>query len=494
MSLASAAAPLPADAGIVIVGGGFAGIGMAMRLRAAGQHDFLLLEQGDRPGGTWRDNRYPGAACDVESHLYSFSFQPKPDWSRDYGSQAEILAYLDQCISAADLQPQLHCGCAVAEAHHDAVRARWRLRLADGRQLSCETLIIATGALSRPALPDIPGRQTFAGESFHTARWTTERDLRGRRLAVIGTGASAIQLVPRVARQAAQLTVFQRTPPWILPKRDRPIPAWRQAAFRRLPWLQRLQREAIYWRLESHALPMVRLPGLMALARRAALRQLHSQVADPQLRARLEPSYTMGCKRILLSDDYLPALTRPQVRLVTDPIATIEADGVRTRDGVLHRCDTLVYATGFATANRAPPLAAIGRDGVSLVDRWAQRPQAYLGTAMRDFPNLFLLLGPNTGLGHSSMITMIEAQIGLVLRCLAERRARGARTIEVHADAERDFNRELEQRLRHTVWATGCHSWYLNDDGSNSVLWPDFTFRFRARTRDFRSGDWQFVA
>lgn len=477
---------------ILIVGSGFAGIGMAMRLRAAGRSDFLILEQADRPGGTWRDNCYPGAACDVESHLYSYSFRPKTDWQRDYGSQAEILAYLDHCIAGAGLLAHLRCGCCVTAAHYDPAGSRWQLSLADGRQLGCEILIVATGGLSRPALPDIPGRAGFAGESLHTAQWRAGQDLRGRQVAVIGTGASAIQLVPRLARQAARLTVFQRTPAWILPKGDRAIPPWRQALFRRLPWMQRLKRQAIYWRLEAHALPMVRHPALMALARRAALRHLHAQVADPQLRSRLEPHYTMGCKRILLSDDYLPALSRPQVRLVTETIQAIEPEGVRTRDGVLHACNTLVFATGFATANRAPPLVAYGRGGVSLAERWSLRPQAYLGTAMRDFPNLFLLMGPNTGLGHSSVLTMIEAQIGLVLRCLDELDARRARAIEVRAEAEQAFNRDLQQRLRHTVWASGCRSWYLNDDGSNSTLWPDFSFRFRARTRDFRGADWQF--
>ncbi|MDE3010115.1 MAG: NAD(P)/FAD-dependent oxidoreductase [Pseudomonadota bacterium] len=465
---------------------------MGLRLLAAGRRDFLILEQAQRPGGTWRDNRYPGAACDVESLLYSYSFQPKPDWARDFASQTEILAYLDDCTARAGLNAHLRCGAEVVEACYVAASAGWRIALADGSTLRCRDLIVATGALSRPSWPDIPGRESFAGEILHSARWRVDCDPRGRRVAVIGTGASAIQLVPTLARQAAQLTVFQRTPPWILPRRNRPIPRWRHALHRSLPWLQSLRRSAIYWQRELHALAMVRQPGWMALARHAALRHLHAQIADPMLRARLEPDYAIGCKRILLSDDYLPALTRPQVRLVSTAITGIEAQGVRTRDGVLHACDTLVFATGFVTANRAVPLQASGRDGIALAERWMRRPQAYLGTAMRDFPNLFLLVGPNTGLGHSSMIYMIEAQIALVLRCLAERERRSARTIEVHAAAEQAFNTGLEQRLRRTVWASGCRSWYLNDDGSNSTLWPDFTFRFRARTRDFRSGDWIF--
>lgn len=486
--------PAEGEARIVIVGAGFAGIGMAMRLRASGRRNFVLLEQAAAPGGTWRDNCYPGAACDVESALYCFSFHAKPDWQRSFAGQGEILAYLQDCVAAGGLAEHLFCACGVVEARYQEARAVWSLRLQDGRMLECEVLVVATGALSRPALPDLPGRDSFAGEAWHSAAWTARSDLRGRRVAVIGTGASAIQLVPPLARQAARLTVFQRTPPWILPKGDRAVPAWRQSLYRRWPWLQGLQRAATYWRLESHALPMVRQPALMALARQAALRHLQRSVADPALRARLVPDYAIGCKRILLSDDYLPALTRPQVRLVDTPIAGIEPGGVRTQDGSLHDCDTLVFATGFSTGNRSAPIAAFGRGGAALAQRWAIRPQAYLGTAMRDFPNLFLLVGPNTGLGHSSMIFMIEAQITLVLRLLDALASRRARAVEVRAEAETAFNAELQARLRETIWASGCRSWYLNDDGSNSTLWPDFTFRFRARTRAVRPGDWDFAA
>jgi cation diffusion facilitator CzcD-associated flavoprotein CzcO len=477
---------------IIIVGAGFAGLCMALRLRQRGQHDFLILEQAASVGGTWRDNTYPGAACDVESHLYSFSFRPNPAWSRTYGSQAEILGYLNECAVAGDLMPDIRLGCTVVESCHDSATGHWTVTLQDGSALRCRVLVVATGPLSRPALPVLPGLASFAGRCFHTARWDHAQNLRGQRVGIVGTGASAVQCVPRLAAEAVTLTVFQRTAPWVLPKGDRRIaPAW-QRWYRALPAAQRVLRWMIYWRHEALVIPLVLHPSLMGPARHLARRHLRSAISDPQLRSRLEPDHTMGCKRILLSDDYLPALALAHVHLETSAIAAVEPTGIRTRDGRLHELDMLILATGFATGNRKSPITARGRNGVDLEQRWAMRPQAYLGTAMRDFPNLFLLVGPNTGLGHNSMIFMIEAQVDLVLNCLDALETRRARSIEVRPEVEARFNAELQSRLQRSVWATGCRSWYLNEDGSNSSLWPDFTFRFRGRARRFRPADWCF--
>ena len=461
---------------IVIVGAGFAGIGMAIRLRQAGITDFLLLERAAEVGGTWRDNTYPGCACDIPSHLYSFSFAPPADWSRHYAGHAEIQAYLLGCVTRFRLRDQLRTGADLREAVYEEAAGRWRLTLASGKALRAEVLILARGALSEPRIPEIPGLETFAGPMFHSARWDHSVDLTGKRVGVIGTGASAVQFVPRIAPLAEWLILFQRTPAWVLPKRDIALsPAWR-GALRSVPMLRRAHRTYLYWSHEARAIPFVVWPWLMNLAERRARSYLKRQVASPALRERLIPDYRMGCKRILLSNDYQPALNLPSVDLVTDDIACVTPVGVTTRDGVERAIDVLILATGFAAGAPGGAPRVVGRAGIDLRDH----TRTFLGLAVPGFPNLFLLGGPNTGLGHNSVVFMLEAQIGLVLRRLHRHRTRPD---EIGVDTAARFDAGLQRRMRRTVWLSGCRSWYLDATGRNTTLWPGFSLGYWVRAR-----------
>jgi len=481
----NAAASMPSRTDIAIVGTGYSGLCIAIHLKRAGLHDFVLLEQAPTVGGTWRDNHYPGAACDIASNLYSFSFEPNPNWTRVYPQQPELKAYVEHCVEKYGLTAHLHCNARVVEARFDEAARSWDLALDGARQLTARVLVSATGGLSRPSVPSIEGLSAFAGPVFHSARWQDDTALAGRRVAVIGTGASAIQLVPEIAREVGQLTLFQRTPPWIIPKPDRALSAAERRRLRRHPSWQRMLRGIDYAMREYRAAFFTRWPGVLKVAQARVLRHMHGQVADPALRAQLTPRYVLGCKRILLSNDFYQAIQRPHVRLVTEPIARIAPDGIETADGVLHPADALVFATGFQTDGRVP-YPVFGFGGAALADAWAPGPQAYLGTTVAGYPNLFLMTGPNTGLGHNSMIYMIESQARYVMDAIQTMRRAGLRAVNVDPEAQRSFNTELQARMRRTVWATGgCRSWYMAPDGSNPTLWPDFTFRFRRRTRRF---------
>ncbi len=475
---------------VLMVGAGFAGLGMAIRLSQAGFDDFVVLEKSGGVGGTWRANRYPGAACDVESHLYSFSFAPNPDWSRAFAPQSEILAYLERCADHFGVRPKIRFGAEVVRAEFDERRALWRVTLASGDELEAEVLVTGTGGLSRPALPEIPGLESFAGEAFHSARWPEGDDLGGLRVGVIGTGASAIQIVPAIAAGVRELSVFQRTPPWILPKQDRPIGAAERARFRRFPALQRVARLEQYLRHELYALGFVTEPKILRFAERMAKDYLRQSVPDPALREKLQPRYAMGCKRVLLSNDYYPALLRENVELVTEPIERVEPAGVRTRDGRLRELDRIVLATGFCAAEPAHPFAIRGLGGRDLGHVWRDGAEAYLGTTVSGFPNFFTIVGPNTGLGHSSMVLMIESQIRYILGCLELMRARELSWVDVKPDVQDRYNRALHARLDRTVWASDCTSWYKTKSGKNTTLWPGFTFEFWLKTRRFDAHDY----
>ncbi|HEX3613735.1 MAG TPA: NAD(P)/FAD-dependent oxidoreductase [Sporichthyaceae bacterium] len=481
---------LPGHVGIAIVGTGFSGLGTAIRLARAGRRDFVVLERADDVGGTWRDNTYPGAACDVPSRLYSFSFRLNPDWSRTYSPQAEILEYLRTCAREEGVLPHLRFNTELTDASWDAAAGRWRIETSRG-SLTANFLVLGTGALVEPARPDIPGLDSFAGTVFHSARWNHDHDLTDRQVAVIGTGASAIQFVPQVAAAAAKLSLFQRTPPWIVPRPDRAVRSLERALYRHVPLAHRLARAGVYGLLESRALGFVLHPRMLAPAERIALRHMHKAVEDPELRAKLTPHYSIGCKRILVSNDYYPAVALPQVDVVTAGIESVEPDGIRTCDGVLHPADTLILGTGFRVTDN-PGFARIhGRDGRSLEQVWAHDGMhAYLGTTVPDFPNLFLLLGPNTGIGHTSAVYMIECQIDLVLRILEHLRQHQLAEIEVRPEVDAQWNADLARRSERSVWKSGCGSWYLDAAGRNTVLWPDLTFRFRSSTRRFDPADY----
>ncbi|NKF22105.1 flavin-containing monooxygenase [Solimonas marina] len=464
---------------VVVIGAGFSGIGMGVALRRAGIEDFVIVERATDVGGVWRDNHYPGAACDVPSHLYSFSFEPKADWTHVFARQPEIADYLRHCADKYGLLPHIRFGTAVRGAQYDEATQLWTVRLADGHQLVTRLLVSGVGQLSRPALPSIPGIEDFQGHSFHSADWDTRYELAGKRVAVIGTGASAIQFVPAIAPQVASLTVFQRSPAWMMKRPDRPYRAIEKRAFAEIPALAKLHRLGIYLKYESRALAFTRFKSLMKPA--VALpfhRLLRRQVQDPALRRKLTPDYPIGCKRILLSSDYLAAIARPNVELVIDGIRRVTATGVEAVDGRHHQVDAIIYGTGFAATEFLAPMTITGRAGVDLNAAWRDGAAAYLGMAVPGFPNFFMLYGPNTNLGHNSIVYMLESQIAHVMRCIAQMRDSGAATVEVKPERHTRYNARVQQRLGATVW-NGCKSWYVDANGHNSTNWPGFTFSYR---------------
>jgi cation diffusion facilitator CzcD-associated flavoprotein CzcO len=475
----------PEPLSVVIVGAGFGGIGMAIRLRRAGIRDVTVLEKGADLGGTWRDNVYPGAACDIPSILYSFSFERGRDWSRRYPSQEEILAYLRDCAAKYRIQPRF--GTEVEEAAFDADDGRWRIRTTAGEELTARVLITACGQLNRPAYPNVPS--AFGGTAFHSSRWNHAYDLTGKRVAVFGTGASAVQFVPHVAARASRVHVFQRTPPYVLDKGDRPYTAWERRRLRWVPGLRALNRARTYVRLESLGLAFITAPRLMAGAKEVFRRRLAEQVPDRELRAALTPGYVMGCKRILLSDDYYASLTRPGVELVTEPVERISETGVVTADGREREVDAIIYGTGFRAHGFVAPMTIRGLGGRELNETWRDGAEAYLGIAVSGFPNLFLIYGPNTNLGHNSIIYMLESQFAYIVGCV--RALTRARYIDVRPDVQNAFNRRVQRRFRDTVWTSGCSSWYMTAGGKIVNNWPGFTFAYRRATRrpdprDFR--------
>jgi cation diffusion facilitator CzcD-associated flavoprotein CzcO len=473
------------DHRIVIAGAGFSGLGAAIRLRQAGIEDFVVLERGDDVGGTWRANTYPGCQCDVPSHLYSFSFAPNPEWSRTFSLQPEIWEYLRGCAERYGVMGHMRFGHTVMSATWEEEYQHWRVETSHG-PLTAEIVISGMGGLSEPSIPNIPGLESFTGAAFHTAEWDHEVELEGKRVAVVGTGASAIQVVPNIQPRVKELRLFQRTPPWIMPHADRPISGRERRLYRRFPLAQRAMREAIYWARELFVLPFLH-PRLAVGGERIARRHLRRQVGDRALRAKLKPRYRMGCKRVLISNEYYPALQRENVQLVTEGIREIGLHGIVTEDGVEHEVDAIIFGTGFHVSDMPFAEFVRGRDGRSLAEVWQGTAQAHLGTTVAGFPNLFLLLGPNTGLGHTSVVFMIECQIQYVMDCLRTMREHDLQAIEPRAEAQRAFIADIRRRERGTVWVTGgCASWYLDANGANSTVWPGPTWRYRERMRRFK--------
>jgi cation diffusion facilitator CzcD-associated flavoprotein CzcO len=472
----------PADLDVAIVGSGFSGIAMAVALQRAGVTSYRVFEKAPSLGGTWRDNTYPGAACDVPSHLYSFSFAPNPGWSRSYSPQAEILAYLERCADTLGVRPHIRFNAEVTEARFDADAGLWRITLRDGETFTARALCLGVGALHVPALPDIPGRDTFAGPSFHSARWDHAYDLADKTVAVVGTGASAIQFVPQVAPQVRRLHLFQRTPAWVVPKDDRAIAPWAQQLYAAVPAAQRAVRAAIYLQMESRAVGFVWEPRILRALEVLVRLHIRRSVPDPVLRDKLTPRYRMGCKRILLANDYYPALVRPNVEVVTDGIAAIEPEGGshRGRAAPTRRRHSLRHGI---LRHR---LALVGEgdrpDGRTLNEAWQTTPEAYLGITVSGFPNLYMLMGPNTGLGHNSMVFMIEAQARYAAQCVARLKAEKIKSLDVRPAVQSAFNATLRGKMKGTVWTTGCVSWY-RVGGGDPVLWPGFTVDYWRRTR-----------
>jgi cation diffusion facilitator CzcD-associated flavoprotein CzcO len=478
--------PHQPDFPLAILGTGFAGLGLAIRLKQEGEHDFVVLERAAEVGGTWRDNTYPGCQCDIPSHLYSFSFAPNPGWSRLFPTQPELWDYLRGCADRYGIRPHIRFEHEVTGADWDETHGFWRVQTSQG-EITARVVVSGQGGLSEPQLPAIPGIESFTGAMFHSARWDHGHDLRGERVAVIGTGASAIQFIPAIQPQVDRLTLFQRTPPWIMPHPDRPVKPWEQRLFRRLPFTQKLFRAGIYSFFESRVYPFTKRPGLLKVGEQIAKRHLAKQIPDdPELRRKLTPGYRLGCKRVLMSNTYYRALAQPNADVVTDAITEIGPDFVRTADGTRHEVDTIILGTGFYVADMPFTAWVRGKDGRSMAEVFDGSPQAYLGTTVAGFPNLFLLTGPNTGLGHNSIVYMLESQFTYVLDALRHMRERGAGVLEVRAEAQRAFNEKLQRAMKGTVWTTGgCASWYIDRNGLNTTLWPGWTWDFRRRTRRF---------
>jgi cation diffusion facilitator CzcD-associated flavoprotein CzcO len=467
-----------------VIGAGFGGLCVGLKLKQAGFDKFTIYEKAERVGGTWHYNTYPGCACDVPAQLYSYSFEPNPDWSALYARADEIQTY---CESVADkylLRPHLKLGAEVKTATWETARNKWRLQLASGEIGEADVLVASVGQLNQPAFPDIEGRTSFAGEAFHSARWRHDVELRGKRVGVIGTAASAVQLAPEIVREAGQLTIYQRSPNYILPRRDRPVSRFQKGMMRRMPWLMRLARNRFYWWAEW-MLWGAFAPGdwRSRFFTQVALRHLAAQMPDPLLRAKLTPDYPIGCKRILFSDDYYPALTAPNVALVTEPIERITESGVRTKDGVTRALDVLIYATGFEASSFKWSVDVIGKAGMPLNSAWEQGAEAYLGVAVAGFPNFYMTYGPNTNLGHNSIIYMIERQADYIAQCVRAMDAENLGHVEVRRVAQAEFNEGLQRALAQTAWAGPCGSWYKTAAGKITNNWIGDTQLYRRRMR-----------
>ena len=464
---------------------------MARALARAGVDNYQVFEKADEVGGTWRENHYPGAACDVPSHLYSLADAPNPAWTRLFPRQPEIQAHLLKLGDALFASGRIRYGWCLRRARWDAAAGCWELDNATGERQRARTLILALGGLHVPAIPDIAGRERFAGPAFHSAQWRHDVPLGGCRVAVIGTGASAIQFVPAIAAEAAQLTLLQRTPPWVMPRPDLAFPPWLPCAFARLPWLRLGLRGSIFGLLELLSSGLLH-PRTAFWARALARRHLRRQIADPALRAALTPDYPIGCKRVLISSDYYPALTRTNVQVETTPIASVEADGVRLRDGRLIAADVLIYGTGFRPMDVLADVEIIGRDGRNLRDDWQQRPQAHLGINVHGYPNLHFLLGPNTALGHNSVLYMIESQVRHILALRRLLLTRGARAAEPTVAAQARWLARVDSGFGSSAWSH-CRSWYVDAQGHNIALWTGSALAYRWLVRRVNADEFSII-
>ena len=466
---------------IAVVGGGFGGVGAAVMLRRSGYSDVTVFERGERIGGVWHHNTYPGAACDVPSHLYEFSFAPNPRWSRRYAPQAEIQAYLDDVAHRHGVRERVRTSTEVQSARWDEGQSRWTLQTSSGEH-TADVLVTACGQLSVPCSPALPGLEQFVGPAFHTARWRHDVELQGRRVAVVGAGCSAIQAVPAIQPQVAHIDVYQRSPGWTFPKLDYAYSERAQRLFERFPALQRLDRASVFAFMELGAAAMTSHRWLLSPFRAIAKRQITRAIADPELRRKVTPTDELGCKRLMLTDDWYRTLEEPNVELVSDAIESVTATGIRTGDGVERPTDVLVLATGFHTHGFVAPMEVIGAGGRTLAQEWSLLARAYLGMSVPGFPNMFLLYGPNTNGGTGSVIYTIEAGMDHVIAALNELERTAARRIEVRREAAERFDRELRAALQRTVWHTGCSSWYLDEQGNDPNQWPWLWSTYRRRT------------
>ncbi|UOX87466.1 NAD(P)/FAD-dependent oxidoreductase [Amycolatopsis sp. FBCC-B4732] len=478
---------------VVIVGTGFSGLGQAIQLEKAGIRDYVILEKAGEVGGTWRDNSYPGCACDVQSHMYSFSYEQNPDWSRSFSPQPEIFEYLKGVADKYRLREKIRFGVELTGAHWDERERRWTATTKDGREFVAQFLVSGVGGLHIPQVPELPGIGEFKGQTWHSAQWNHEYDLRGKKVAVVGTGASAVQFVPKIAPDVAELTLFQRTPPWIMPKPDHAMPSWAQTLFKRVPGTQRLYRNALYWLLEARAIGFNGHPAIMKAGELIAKRNIAKGIKDSALRKKVTPDYTMGCKRVLISNDYYPALARPNVDVNTSGVKEVKAHSIVDSAGVEHEVDAIIYGTGFKVTDALEYLDITGVDGRDLAKEWAaEGMRTHKGITVSGFPNLFFLLGPNTALGHNSVVFMIESQSKYVVDAIKLADSRDAAALDVRPGVQEKFQQEIQDKLVKGVWTQGgCKSWYLDAKGVNRTIWPGFTWRYWLETRKVDPADYE---
>lgn len=478
---------------VVIIGAGFGGLGMAIRLKAQGQDDIVIIEKGSDVGGCWRDNTYPGAACDVPSHLYSYSFERHYPWSRRFAPQSEIFAYQQHCARKYDVYRHMRFNTEVEKASFDEAQGVWKITLTNDETIFARILITATGQLNQPAYPKMPGIHDFKGAHFHSSRWDNSVDLKGKTVAVIGTGASAIQFVPEVAKVAGKVMLFQRSAAHVLAKPDRAYSEREHRILKKFPITQTLDRLKIYIANEARVLGFTSLQKAMALFEWQFKQQLKKFIKDPELREKLTPDYPIGCKRILMSNDYYPALAQNHVEVINQGISEVTATGVVDSEGKHHDVDVIIYGTGFQATDFLTPMTITGRDGIALNDAWKDGAEAYLGITVNGFPNLFMLYGPNTNLGHNSIIYMLESQIHYVQQCIAAIDSQKLRSLEVRSLVQTNFNDRVQSKISDTVWNKGCHSWYKTESGKNTNNWPGFTFNYRRQTDKLDLNDYDIV-
>lgn len=473
----------------LIVGTGFSGTCVAIKMKEAGMNDFIMIDRSSEVGGTWRDNSYPGAACDIPSHLYSFSFAQNPNWSRKYPSQPELFEYTKGVIERYGLMPHIRLNQTVKKAVYQEDTGYWRVST-NVAEYECHQYISCVGALSDAKMPDnIPGIESFKGHSFHSSKWDHDYDLTGKRVAVIGTGASAIQFVPEIADAVGSLDIYQRTPPWIIHRDDRPISKMEKWLFKHVKPYQSLFRNWIYWQHELRVFGIVINPAFMKIFQKTAKRHLENQVKDEALRKRITPDYTIGCKRILVSNDWYPAIQKSGVSLIDAGIEKVTEKGIVDKQGNEREVDLIIYNTGFYATGNPAWKTVIGCNGLSLAERWKEGEEAYLSTHVPEFPNMLMMNGPNFALGHSSMIYMIEAQATHVLNCLKVIKQQSLKSLAVKDSVNREFNDDLQEKLNDTIWSTGCQSWYKNANGKITALWPEFTFTYKNKTKRFNADD-----
>ena len=480
---------------VAIIGAGFGGLAMAIRLLQRNIHNFLILEKSNEVGGTWRENQYPGAACDVQSHLYSLSFAPKTDWSKRYADAPEIFQYIQDVVQQFNLREYCQFNSEVVHTEYHEKECLWHVTLKDGRQLSCQYLIFASGPLHVPQIPHIKGIEKFQGKVFHSSQWDHQYDLNGKVVASIGTGGSAIQYIPEIAPQVKQIYVMQRTAAWVIPRDERKYLNVEKKLFKQADWFRKLHRARLYWSNESRAIPIMQ-PSVMKYTQKLAEAFIRFQVKDKQLAQKLTPDYIMGCKRILVSNKYFPTFNRDNVELVTDAILELTADSIITKDGKMRKIDCLIYGTGFITDPRIylQPFSCLGEHGVELKQAWKDGAESYYGISHKGFPNLFQLLGPNTVLAHNSVIFMIEAQVDYILQMMDLVTQSQSNAIVVKDQVQDQFNQDVQDMLNNTVWQSGCVSWYQQDGGKNFALWPTYTWKYWLKTKSLHPSDFRLIS